>query len=245
MRIYNNNGEYDLPAGFALEIEKKNPFFNSIGEKSLPITLPLTCNNKKLIGYANILGKNKPAYKFNVTIEDGVNIYQAKQVIHSISSAGISCTFYLGISRFWNLANVSKIRDLLGDKIYVSSDLQGDLIRSMDFAADFDFVVFPAAVKLSGDTIFILNETEIIDGALKLIGRNARVITEGELKTSCPAGYGISAFAKANRFLKIIINKLGYSLEPSFLDTAPFNQMVFLNNVADLITINKIKWRCI
>lgn len=242
MKIYTDKGQYDLPTGFALEIEKKNPFFNSIGEKSLPITLPPTSNNKKLIGHGNINGREKPAYKFTVTIEDGINIYSAKQVVHSISKTGINCTFYLGLSKFWDTVNNSKVRELLDEKNYMSSNLYNDLIRAMDWGTDYDFVVFPVAVKFSSDTYFIVNEVELIEGVLQFVGKNERFVKDGDIKTKCPPGYGIAPFLKANRILRILIEQMGYKLRPSFLDQEPFSQMVFINNVADAVTAGKIRY---
>lgn len=244
MRIYTDNGEYDLPAGFALEIEKKNPFFNKVGEKSLPVTLPFTSNNKRIIGFNAVNRTSKPIYKLDAIIEDGVNTIRAKQIIHGVSKQGISTTFYLGLGRFWEKINNLKVRELLRNKIFRSSNIFKDIIRSMDWSSSYDFVAFPVAVKLSSSSnYFVLNSLEEIEGELHLVGEKERTITEGDISTKCPRGYGITVFLKVEKALTVVVGELGYTLSAELLSVEPFaNQLVFLNNVADSVTVSEIRY---
>ena len=48
MEIVHSSGKlFDLPAGAKLEFTRNNPFFEDLGEQSMPITLPLTLNKDR------------------------------------------------------------------------------------------------------------------------------------------------------------------------------------------------------
>lgn len=242
MKIFLGSQQYDLPSSFALEMERLNPFFNKIGEKSLAVTLPLTANNKRIIGYHTLSDRTKPKIILEARIEDGTNIFTARQVIHSISSAGISTTFYIGVGCFWSKINEQKIRDLLSENNYTSSSLLQDLMRARDWEAAYDFVVFPVAFKLSGDAYFIANGVTTANGVMTFDNAAARQITDGDNKINVPDRYGIMAFLKAHKVLSLVFAKLGYTLNSSFLSEAPFNQMVFLNTVVDIACASSLKY---
>lgn len=243
MKIFVGNKEYDLPVNFALEMERQNPFFNSIGEKSLPVTLPLTPNNKQIIGHYDLNNKNKIPTTLQATIIDGTNVIYSKQIVHSISSAGISTTFYLGVGCFWSKVNSLKVRDIVKEVVYKSTtSLLADMMKARDWAAAYDFVVFPAAFKLSGDAYWVMNATTIVDGVMTFNNAAARRITDGEDPIDVPAMYGMTAFLKCYRALEILFKKLGYSLKDSFLSQSPWNQLVLLNNTVDACCIGYLKY---
>lgn len=242
MKIFVGTDQYDLPSSFALEMERTNPFFNTIGEKSLAVTLPLTANNKRIIGYHTLSDRAKPKIILAARIEDGTNIFTARQVIHSISSAGISTTFYIGVGCFWSKVNGLNIRDLLSESNYASSSLLQDLMRARDWEAAYDFVVFPVAFKLSGEDYFIANGVTTANGVMTFDNASARQITDGDNKINVPDRYGLMTFLKAHKALSLVFAKLGYTLNSSFLSATPFNQMVFLNTVVDIACDSDLKY---
>jgi len=245
MRIITDNGQYDLPVGFVLELERKNPFFSKVGEKSIAVTLPLTPNNLKIIGYSNkIESKNKPVTTLNVLIEEGVTRLFAKQVIHKTTKDGIATTFYLNVGAFWTSIKDKKLKDVMAEHSYSSATLMGDLQASMKETSNFDFMVFPVACNNGNDTYFILNETELkdADGTPYLIGRKARRIAEGDKNTDVPIGYGITAFLKMHRILDIVIRSFGYTLANNFLQSDDFKTLCQLNNCADAVVIDRLDY---
>lgn len=243
MKIFVENRQYDLPVNFTLEMERQNPFFNSIGEKSLPVTLPLTPNNKQIIGHCGLNNKDKIPTTLQATIIDGTNVIYSKQIVHSISSDGISTTFYFGVGCFWSKVNSLKVRDVVKDVVYKSTtSLLTDMMKARDWAAEYDFVVLPAAFKLSGDAYFVMNGTTINAGTMTFDNAAARQITDGEDPIDVPAMYGMTAFLKCSRALEILFKKLGYSLKESFLSQNPWNQLVLLNNTVDACCSGYLKY---
>lgn len=244
MRIITEKGQYDLPANFVLELERKNPFFSKIGEKSIPVTLPITPNNLKIIGYNKLDSKNKPVTSLDVLIEDGVTRLFAKQVIHKTSKEGISTTFYPNLGAFWTKIKDKRLRDIMSQHSYISSTLMTDLQNSMKSSSDFDFVVFPVACNNGSDDYFILNQTENVDsnGTPYLIGRKSRTIKEGDKDTVVPINYGISPFLRLHSVLSIVISHFGYLIENNFLADNALRNLCLLNNTADTCVINRIEY---
>lgn len=244
MRIITNKGQYDLPENFVLEMERKNPFFSKIGEKSIPVTLPLTKNNLRIIGYSNISSNTKPISSLDVFIEDGMTRLTAKQIIHKTTKEGISTTFYPNIGAFWTTIKDKKLKDVMSGFSYASTSLMTDLQNSMKSTANFDFIVFPVACKNGGDKYFILNQTENTDseGTTYLVGRKARIIQEGDKNTTVPIGYGITPFLRLHIVLEKVISFFGYTLEGNFLASGEFSTLCILNNCADPVVINRIDY---
>lgn len=244
MRIFTSAGQYDLPSGFVLELERKNPFFSEISEKSIPVTLPLTSNNKRIIGYNKIDSRFKPVTSIDVLIEDGTTRLFAKQIIHKVTKDGISTTFYPNMGAFWTSIKDKTLKEVMSNYSYTSNTLMSDLQSSMLPESTFDFRVFPVACDNGNDTYWIINETELKDsgGTPYLIGRQARTITEGGTSTNVPIGYGISPYLRMYRLLEIVISHFGYTLENNFLSNDHWKNLCILNSCADIVTIGRIEY---
>ena len=244
MRIITERGQYDLPANFVLELERKNPFFSKIGEKSIPVTLPLTPNNIRIIGYNKVDARNKPVTSLDVLIEDGVTRLVAKQIIHKTSKEGISTTFYPNIGAFWTTIKDKKLKDVMANYSYTSQTFMADFQNSMKVTSNFDFIVFPVACNNGSDNFFILNQTENVDseGTPYLIGRRSRTIQEGDKSTIVPIGYGITPFLRLHSVLTKAIAHFGYTLENNFLANEQFKNLCLLNNCADTVVINRVEY---
>ncbi len=52
----------------------------------------------------------------------------------------------------------------------------------------------------------------------------------------------ITPFVKVRHVLEEVANFLGYTVDVSFMDTEPFNRMVFLNNNIDTIIHGRIDY---
>ena len=79
MKIIHASGEaYDLPADAVLEMERTNPFFNAYGERSLPLMLPPSDKNRRLMDYADdMTGIRKPSQRIDASIHAGIFFYPA------------------------------------------------------------------------------------------------------------------------------------------------------------------------
>ncbi|MCC8153604.1 MAG: hypothetical protein LIP01_04945 [Tannerellaceae bacterium] len=110
MKIIHSSGEpYDISPDTTLEMERTNPFFNEYGEQSLPITLPPTARNRKLLSWPDdITGITKLTQRADATIQTGLFSFQARQAILSRNKKeGISTSFYLNTGAFYE-----KIQDV-------------------------------------------------------------------------------------------------------------------------------------
>lgn len=144
IEILINNTALDLSAGAATNFQQNSPFFDASqiqGEYSLPIDLPFTEKNIRLLGFVSELAvsggvRNIPNV---VWAEDGIPMYQGTLIIESVQvGAGgvggtISAYFVCGISAFWQLIKDMKMRDI-------------------DMGSDFNFkdwAAFSAAISAS------------------------------------------------------------------------------------------------
>ena len=124
MEIISASGRFNLPIGFQMEVSIYNPFIKDQGEQSIPVTLPPTPNNMRMIGWSWRLDHTaKPMKDMDVLVRDG--IFSQKAIL-SINSAdqvnGINCTVYFNRSAFY-----SKLEDK------EMCDLQFDDIKSPDY----------------------------------------------------------------------------------------------------------------
>ena len=74
MKIVNLNSglPYHLNPDTQLEVERTNLFFNEWGEQTLPIDLPDTDHNRRILEYPDLLSSlKKPSTRIPVTIQDG------------------------------------------------------------------------------------------------------------------------------------------------------------------------------
>jgi len=245
MRIITERGEYDLPSGFVLEIDRNNPFFSNISEKSIPVTLPWTKNNRRIVGFDPIILTNKPISRINVKIEDGAYQYHARQVIHSISEEGISTTFYFHLSKLWEQINDISLREILSEYSYPVGDLIDNIKPYID-CDNCDFAIFPVALEMSNimDTHFIGNQQNNYTSLPypSLIGLSPRMIGHGEKQISVPAGYGITIFLKSRSLLRMVMSYFGYSITNNLLTTGELRNIVWLNPVMDAVVRDIISY---
>lgn len=289
MRITNlEKGEaYQLPEGAKMEIERTNPFFNDYGEQSIPLDLPASEHNRRLLGYPDMFGRMDKMAKTKASIQDGEYFAQCQQFVLSAQHKGnISTTFYINDGSFYARVQNIKLRDIFADDIitFSGSDIPTRVKNGIAFCknlrsgTDERFAIFP--VLLTDDsgidsgynykilnafgkqvtrTMYLRSEAgwgggtppheevslflpDSTDDGSDFYNAQERVEYVNEIAISLAAGYYISPFVRTNYVLKKIFKHFGYTLKDNFFtETEPFNNMVLLNNVIDVLANGQLK----
>ena len=85
MKITHPTGEsYDLFPDTQIELSRFNPFFNDLGEQSVPISIPATSKNLKLLGHPERGdGSGKIIRRLNTQLQEGSFSIVGRQAILS------------------------------------------------------------------------------------------------------------------------------------------------------------------
>lgn len=241
MKITHPSGQpYDLPSDFRLEMSRTNPFFHKRGEQSLPCSLPPSRKNMELLNQpANIANSKKIESRLDVTIESGSFFLNARQaILNAKRNQPISTSFYLNEGAFYERVENLTLLDVFKDKEVKFNNVDAAIVFMQTLLSQNDerfscFSVISHGRELNalyyGDNPRLVNatdRTEYIDGKTVFI----------------PKGMFITPFVKVRHVLAEVASHLGYSLAESFMDIAPFKDMVFLNNNADTILTGHISY---
>lgn len=248
MKLKNKDGElFDLSPDTLIEIERTNPFFIEWGEQSLPLSLPPTDKNKRLLGQIQNIASRGRAEKVEVYLHEQVFNMKAQMVLLSYNDKdGFECSLLLNEGSLNNRVQDLDIADVFGDETlkFVSVNACVDFLRTLMKTDNERFAIFCiAALPEDKGRFRYLNlvDKKQADGYYDFTNRNETVETSGDKTINIPAGCYISPFVKLNYLLKRIFGYLGYTYEPGFLGSVPFSNMVVLNNTADTIVKGSIK----
>lgn len=263
--IESKSGEaYHLTPGTKLEIERTNLFFNEYGEQSLPVDLPTTNRNRRILEYPDILSrKKKKSADIEAVIEDNGFYSSCRQAILSVTQGEkISTAFYLNEGSFLAQVNNTTLSEIFGEE-----QIEG--VKTVDQAISFcrelikgnnlQYVIFPVLIdsdetyddgrkKFKYINRFGYQREQGWDdspsGSQKGDFYNAvqREEKVGEKTVTLPKGFYMSPFIRANYLLKRILQYYGYTLKDNFFTkTAPFTSMAIVNNTADAIVRGSIR----
>lgn len=266
MKIMNlDKGEaYQLTSDTKIEVERTNPFLNDWGEQSVPLSLPDTEMNRRILGYPDMMGNKAKMQRVNASIADGEFYIACKQaVLSSTHNKDISTSFYMNEGAFYTNMKKVNLKDIFDDMYVpgVSTVEEGiSFCRSLQNNTNEDYAIFPVVVDNdSGLTNGYAFKWINAYGVFKNLGVPGTIfqlstetgadfynaIQRTEYVNSVPItitpGYYISPFIRANTVLKRIFEYFGYTLVDNFFtETLPFNKMVFVNNVIDVLIKGKI-----
>ena len=120
MRITNlEKGEaYQLAEGTKIEVERTNPFFNDYGEQTVPLDLPASEHNRRLLGYPDSFGRREKMQTADVSIQDGEYHAQCRQFVLSATRRGtISTSFYINDGSFYSRIQNVRLKDVFEDEV--------------------------------------------------------------------------------------------------------------------------------
>lgn len=271
MKITNTKAgkDYQLAPGTQIEIERPNLFFNEWGEQTTPIELPDTDINRELCGYPDMLGNVlRPQADIECTVQDGDFFQPARQAILGAKrKESITTTLYLNEGSFLAKVDETLVSDVFGDEtvpgvstVEEAIEFCRKLAKGTSTYQD-QFGIFPVLLASDetdedGNTVYKWlnrygydsgngwNDSNYNDTS-KFDFYNAVERTEksGDDTIELAAGYYISPFLKANYLLKRILQYFGYELQENFfMNTAPFPDMVIMNNCCDTLVNGVIRY---
>lgn len=260
---------YQLKPGTQIEIERPNLFFNEWGEQTTPIELPDTDVNRELCGYPDMLGNvQRPRADIECTVQDGHFSQPARQAILGAKRKdSITTTLYLNEGSFLAQVDETLVSDVFGEEtipgvttVEQAIEFCRQLAKKTSSYLD-RFGIFPVLLASEetdedGNTIYKWlnrygeesesggwNESNYNDPSnFDFYNAVDRTEKSGEDTIELSAGYYISPFLKANYLLKRILQHFGYELQENFFSqTAPFPDMVFINNCCDALVNGVIR----
>lgn len=268
MKIINiSKGEpYELNPDTKIEVERTNPFFNEYAELTVPINMPASPHNCKLLGFPDLFGGRVKMVSSQVDIQDGEYHARCRQAILSATREGeIQSSFYINDGSFYARLQNVKLKDVFSepqDTISfgsVSAAIQ--FCRSLRNNQDPRFTIFPVLVTddsgmETGFNYKIINafglnirmtqtETMFNPDAVGSGSDFYNALERTEIVDNVPIslaqGYYLSPFIRAVYVLERVFSYLGYTLDRNFFrQTDPFNNMVLLNNVIDTLVNQKL-----
>ena len=257
MEIIHPSGEtYDLTKDASLEIVRANPFFNDIGEQSVPVTIPLTDKNRRLLNNINRSDNNhRPERSFDVILRSGIFQQKAKQVIFGVNNSEIDTAFYLNTGEMY-----ANLKSLDINKVFEQYNIEStfedirDIINDAFEGKSEIFSLFPVCCKdpNKADSLITLNKIDF-DGysssgwhTLYNIIAQEETVIEGDITYTSvvPSGYYITPFVRIEWVLKKIFEHVGYTLNNNrFFTDADLKDLVILNNTVDTIVSGKILFK--
>lgn len=270
MHIYIDNGstpmlELDLPEDFNAELSRTNPFLTDEGSQSIPLTIPITENNMKLLGWTYRPNSTHRPFKRvpAVLVDNTLHIKGEIVTTEAHPIDGISASFYYQEGRLYE-----KIKDLkLGDIPWPRyegpyngldanvSYWMNYLLASMEIEIyNQDFYVFSV---ITDEEHIVYKDEELKDAKEmqklilnKFVSYNKEVYFYAETthtyysdfgdnatEYTLPVGYGVTPFLRLRYILTKIFEHLGYTFDTTYFDEdISLSRLCLINNTADAIT---------
>lgn len=256
MRLFTEKGEFILPEDFALDMQTNNPVFTSEGSASATFSLPATPENLEVAGRPDRLSRNT-AFLNNVEciIQLGTFQLQGQLIVTSCNSEEIGCCFTYKEGSLYASYKDKRLKDILQYTKYYTSTVSVRLLASytQQEMEDNEFtptklVRFPVKVQLMEGYDICLNELEDTSDEYGIsfgdIIYKARSYTKGDTTIKVPAGYGLTAFPFLYHIIEVILKTVGnYNIVRNDFTKEPFNHLVLLHPVADLMCKGNIAYK--
>jgi hypothetical protein len=247
-----NNEFLDLLPGSAMDIEQNNPYLqfddNILGDYSLPIEVPATAKNLRLLNYAGLIqtkitntGIEASAYHSGFQHSTG-KLKIEKPTIHLNNGkrGRISCYYLIGVSSFYQDAKNKRLKDadLGGNRTFTNdnfvrsgSGFWGHIHKVIDApagygASGYDYAFFPVYNASFGRRP--ASDEEVIN----------LVAYSGGTVNFTKKGIGndwlniISPFAYVKYVLKQAVAYCGWRIEGDILDDVDFCKATMINSLA-------------
>lgn len=240
-----NNEYLDLPSGLTMEIEDSNPIFHDFAAYSLPVTLPDTPKNNRLLSFPRALDncRRPNSQLIPATVTAGAIQMQGTLNLLSVDADGFSVSIGFNSSTMYQKWRDKKLCELQNLPVIKGTVNQLKAMMLTEYKKPNQsqpFAVFPIVVKRDGEFVETLNHTE--SGGWYVQDNIVRKVNNTETKVLVPNGYGISPFVKVWAIIDAIFADLGAVLEnnPFKLD-GDLASLVVLNNTTDALCTGMVK----
>ena len=266
MKITNLNHReaYELLPDTKIEVERTNPFFNDYTEQTVPVNIPASPRNCRLLGFPDLFGGRAKMINSDVSIQDGEFHAQCRQAVLSATRKGtIQTSFYINDGSFYSRLQNIKLKDVftLPEDTITFNTINEAITFCANLRSDADqrFSIFPVLVtddsgeddgfnykivNAFGSSAQLTSQTYMFNPDAES-GQFYNAAWRTEIVDGMPItlepGYYISPFIRAYYVLERVFSHFGYTLTQNFFQiTEPFSSMVLLNNVIDTIVNKKI-----
>ena len=247
MKLTIGTGELSLPEDFTFEIESNHPFFSDEGTASVPVTIPASPENLKLLGYPEDPHSPRRHVREQMAhLTAGTFRRRCRLITESAGkAAGISASLAFMESEIYAELQERKLHDIFYNYTYIMTKTAGHSYLPADVYEGrarnaLDVAIFPVATDLESDgSVFILNEPDT-EG----LKDHARTEDIDGVKTAVPAGYGITPFLYLWALIQNIFEAAGYTVRSNpFLTDSILKNIVVVNNCADSSCDEYPDWR--
>lgn len=273
MHIYIDNGtssmpEFDLPFDFWPELSRTNPFLTEEGSQSVPLTLPASEHNMKLISFSyRGTSTKRPQSKIQAILSESTNWIRGTLYINQINKdEGIECTFYTNEGQLYEKIKDYKIRELNWPVINGTGNSNEEKARNLmktflnviqnNASGTKEYMIgniwtediFIIKTDRPFTNHLLLNELKFENETLSFYANDEQKYYsesgENATEITAPVGFGITPFLKIGYVLRYIFEYFGYNLSPNVFDfNTDFNRLVILNNVVDAIVDGNIHFK--
>lgn len=249
IRIYNSKGDFDLPDGFSISIERTNPFLTDEGDTSIPVTLPPTPNNLRLLGHIERIDADDVSMMMaDAWLSTGAVSVKGTLIVDTLNrNEGIDAAFTFRNGGLYATQKEKTLKDLFasydgGNGYKVSYDSASEAAKNLSMiyagtAEAGDFTCFP-----------VLGQAEenydighfIINGVYgQGLISEARTCYEGGALLQVPEGYGITPFIYLDRLIDLMFEMMGYTVTYNTFAHLT-HRIVVLNNCVDAIVNGEV-----
>ena len=254
MELNTANGSLELPQDFTFELERTNPFLSSSGAATIPVTIPASSHNKKVLGHINRverIGAN--LYDIPAILRARSIVKHGRLIIDSAhNQEGFDVSFAIENSELYCQFKEKTIKQIFAefnngqgyqDGVHVGMNA---IITYLEKVYDAtyqgtDYTIFPIAIAKYEE-----NDVEHYQLNNEFSGHSliyqTRVVHEGDYNMTVPEGYGVSPFIYLHRLLSIMFVIMGYSVSYNCFNAGWLRQLVLLNNCSDTIVNGVIKY---
>lgn len=257
LKIKTNKGYLDLGGDFTVQIDEKSPVMNDRGSQTVPVTIPCTSNNAKIIGFAHRLDMGvKPMNEDQAcTVLDGV--YKRTGKINIVSAGkkeGVTLNIGFDNSEAYSAWKAKKLNAItLPVKEYSSVNSLCTHLQQVLGGYQADYAVFQ--IMTGNDSKdnqsypkYLNYITPVSEGSkvyrLRYQARTETFLVNGTpTAVTLPEGYGVTAFLYVWRVLELVFSEFGYTItENPFKTDKQLYNLVILNNAADCCVKGKLSY---
>lgn len=251
VKIYVDNEALDLPASFALDIEDSSPIFNDRGSQSVPVAVPVTPRNSRLLGFPQHLYTAKDPNKGTLASVT-CGIYGRTGSLNITEGGPGTISFNIGFDNSvayqkWAAKSLADLTLPVRTYTDVNAAIlsMSVLYRNSDPAHN-DLAVFPVLLaKEDVDGVSYPTAVNIPSGSAFFNPGEIKAVVDGTVKdVTVPAGYGISPFLRVWRLVELVFADLGLTVRSNPMKSdRELARLVVLNNTMDTICGAKVDYR--
>lgn len=246
MRLYNEKGTFDLPDGFALSLERTNPFFTDEGDTSVPVTLPSSPHNLLLLGHIErIDAKDDDLARAEAWLTVDAITVKGTLLVDALSQEdGIDAAFTFRNGGLYAEYKDKPLKELFAAKVEdLLSPREAALhLQSVYNAASNtrDYTCFPVMGQASEACVDGYSVINQVSGSTLV--HAPRTFYAGSTLLHVPEGYGVTPFLYLHRLLEIMFEEFMHYTVTANVFANLTRKLVVLNNTIDAIVDGKIHY---